>query len=206
MQVLDKAVSKSFVSILLLSVFFLVLSTAFASASGVDGESNDAGDAAFVQDADEGTEALLRQDEAPLTLKEMPAPVYEIETPEVPLGALPSLSTWAFANLLIALICLILSAVTTIKLLAERKSARSEVADEYDDNRAFISRDLPVSELLGVGVGAVSVALFLLTEDIRGMMQLVNGFTWLMLLILLVQIAVLFMAFESGKRLHGMDV
>jgi hypothetical protein len=201
MQVLDKAVSKSFILISVLSVFFLILSTMFVSASGVAGESDDAGDAAFMQSDDAGTEALSRQEEAPLTLKEIDAPIYEIATPEVPLGALPSLRTWTFANLLIALVCLIMSAVTIIKLLAERKSVRGRVPDEYGDDHAFISSDSLVFKLLGAGVGAASVVLFLLTENIRGMMQPVNGYTWLMILILLVQSAILFMAFGNGKQL-----
>jgi hypothetical protein len=132
--------------------------------------------------------------------------VYEIESAEMPLAALPSRETWAFANLIIALICLIVSVATLVTLpAAERKRARDEISGEYDDYRACIERDRLIFKLLGAGVGAASVVLFLLTENPGGAMQPANGYTWLMALVLLAQLSIIFMAFKGGKCLCGLD-
>jgi hypothetical protein len=131
--------------------------------------------------------------------------LYEIESADIPLAALPSMRTWALANLLIALICLIASVFTIASLPASRRRARKAAFDEYGDYRDFIAKDTLVFKLLGVGVGAASAVLFLLTENLHGTMQAANGYTWLMALILLAQSGILFVAFSGGKRLYGFE-
>ncbi|MDR2088745.1 MAG: hypothetical protein LBP73_05265 [Clostridiales Family XIII bacterium] len=132
--------------------------------------------------------------------------LYEIESAEVPLAALPSMKTWAFANLCIAVLCFVASAVTIVTLpLTKQRRARSGIPDECNDYRVCIERDRLIFKLLGAGVGAASVVLLLLTENLRGAMLPANGYTWLMSLILLVQLAILFMAFKGEEWLCGPD-
>jgi hypothetical protein len=161
----------------------------------------------FASDEDGETNDLtaLWETDAAATSQEAELFLYEIESSEVPLAALPSMKTWALANLLIALGCVIVSAVTIVSLPASRRHASGTAFDEYGDYGDCIARDMLIFKLLGAGVGAASAVLFLLTENVRGTMQAANGYTWLMALILLTQIGILSVAFSGGKRLYGFD-
>lgn len=216
MQVLREKFRKRLVLGMLIALFALSFAN-FAFASGDGGADGTvlAQDAIAAQDTPEAALAFDAAPEAEVaslwdaaqTAPEPEPVIYEFEEAEVPLAALPSMQTWAFANLLIALLCLAVSLMTLIRLpLAARRRARDEVFDEYSDYRACIFKDLLVFKLLGAGVGAASVVLFLLTENIRGAMQAANGYTWLMALILFAQVAILFVAFRNGKQLYDFDV
>jgi hypothetical protein len=175
--------------IALLAVGPTIAPPTFAAGDG------DADEPAFAQE----TNAAAPQEADPF--------LYEIEATELPLAALPSMETWALANFLIALICILLSTATLASLPATaRRRARDAALDEYGDYRDCIAKDLLVFKWLGAGVGAASAVFFLLTENLRGTMQTANGYTWLMTLILFTQIGILLVAFRGGARLYGFDV
>jgi hypothetical protein len=185
---------------LVLGTLIALLAIGPIAAPSFAADDGTADEPAFAQEAN----AAAPQTEA--TPQEAEPFLYEIEATEPPLAALPSLKTWALANFLIVLICILLSVVTLASLLATaRRRARDAAPDEYDDYRDCIATDPPVFKWLGAGVGAASAVLFLLTENLRGTMQTANGYTWLMALILLAQIGILLVAFRGGARLYGFD-
>jgi hypothetical protein len=162
-------------------------------------------ESSFEQESNSEDGELTSEAEDVLTLKEIDESSYTvIETPEVPLAASPFLHSWAFVNLLMAIIGLIISALTVITLLAG-KGVRAGVSDEYEAYRVFCfnTRNATLLKLAGVSAGVASVVLFLLTEDIHGVMRLFDDFTWLMVLIVFVQIAIVATSFGIDKRLRG---
>jgi hypothetical protein len=190
--------------IFILGLAFVLLSAvSIASPLFAFGSDGDASEAVLVRDAaDEGDAPAPAETET----RGANDVVYEIETPEVPAVELPALRTWALMNFLIALVCFVVSAVTIIALPAtNRRVTRYAMSDEYGDYRNFVSKDLLVFRLLGSSVGIAALVLFSLTENMHGAMRLVNGYTWLMALILFAQFAILLMASGREKRLEHAD-
>jgi hypothetical protein len=149
-------------------------------------------------------DGVLPSEEDILTLREIDDSAYAIvESPEVPLALLPPLGTWSFANLLIAVVGLIISALTVIALLAG-KDARSEVSAEYGARRRSALRGSVLLKIIGAAIGVASVVLFLLTEDVHGVTKPVNGGTWLMALILFAQAAIVLTSFGADRRLRDL--
>jgi hypothetical protein len=202
-----RGLHKKLLSGIALGMLIFLLAAAPAASVFASSDGDDADGLVLARETAAGSLWDAAQTEAFTQTAPETAPIlYEIETPEVPLAALPSMTTWAFSNLLIALVCFVISAATLVSLpAAARRRAREEVSDEYSDYRACIARDLLIFKLLGAGVGAASAVLFLLTENVHGAMQAANGYTWLMALILFTQVAILFVAFR-GKRLYDFDV
>jgi hypothetical protein len=178
-------------------VLVLILAV-FASSSVFAGsvvENSD--EPAFEQEANLGDNEPISDAEDVLTLREIDESAYTIiETPEIPLAASPFLGSWAFVNLLMAIIGLIISALTVIVLLAG-KGLRGEVSDEYGPRNTMLLK------LIGASIGVASVVLFLLTEDVHGVMRSVDGLTWMMALIVFIQIAIVAVSFGIDKRLRG---
>jgi hypothetical protein len=166
---------------LILGLMFVSLSVSCAAPQAF--ASDPGGPDETVTSQEEAGGAAPRDDGDVLRLKEIDATVYAIiYEPEVPLRAAPYAGTWSPVNLVMALASLVVSALIVIALLAGMAS-RGERAD---------GGGFPLSALRPAGacVGVVSVAMFVLTEDVHGVMLPVNGSTWIMALILAAQLAV----------------
>jgi hypothetical protein len=185
----------------------VLLFTAFVSipafATDESDESDNSGEPGFEQEMNSDDNDFTTDDEGGLPLKEIDESAYiDIETSEVPLAQSPFPNSWAFLNLLMAIISLILSALTVITLLAG-KNIRSDSTDEYGAYHAFNSGNTTLLKLIGTGIGAASVVFFLSTEDIHGVMRSVDEFTLPMALIIFTQIVIVSASFGIAGRPRG---
>jgi hypothetical protein len=189
------------VIVLLLAV--LASTPVFAAYEGENPAGSD--ESVFEQESNSDDNELALEAEDVLTLREIDDSSYTfIETTEVPLAASPLLGAWAFVNLLTAIVGLIISALTVVTLLAGKEPS-GEVSDGYAAYRVFgfNPRNTMLLKLIGASLGVASVVLFLLTEDVHGVMRLIDDFTWPMALIVFVQIAIVAASFGIDKRLRG---
>jgi hypothetical protein len=182
-------------------MFLATATTSAVFAADAVGIGDDSDEPVFAQETD-GNTYDFSSDEDALTLKEIEESVYDIDETETPLVEFPSVENWALVNVLAALAAIILSASTVTALIAER-AAKAKILGVYGSRKEFVLRYSPIFKLLGAGLGFVSAIIFLLTEDIHGVMQPIDEFTWLMALILIVQSIVLFTAFGGEKRFRG---
>jgi hypothetical protein len=204
MHILSKHTLKDFVwiSMFVLFLIFFASLVAFAADNGAAG--NDSDGQALAREADAEEETLFSDGDF-LTLEKIDESTHKlIETPDIPLVALPPIEAWSFANLIIALAALIISALTVITLLAGR-SAAAEISGEHDVYRGFDPRKPRALKFFGVCIGVASVVLFLLTEDVHGVTRAVNERTWLMALMLVVQTVIVLASFRIERRSRDIE-
>jgi hypothetical protein len=153
-----------------------------------------------------GTDSVSEGVEPPVD--ESPADDEEtIEDEAVPETAPENLEQWALANLIAALLTVLICLVLFITLFTGRRRVEDE--DETDRRYEYIEYEKPEEEteyelkrrtLVRLGSiipAAAAVLLFVFTENLRNPMTLMDHWTLLMLTVLIVQLIV---AFLSKKR------
>jgi len=100
-------------------------------------------------------------------------------------------AAWALVNLICAIITVIIALMLVIGIIGKRREKQSDEQDGTDDEQSErrIKRHV-WSRLASVVVGIVAVVVFILTEDMTLPMALVDRWTLLMVVILLVQVVV----------------
>jgi hypothetical protein len=178
-------VRAGFVAALLLLLAAQSLFPVFSFALGPAAGSGEDGPAAYAAD---GADADGANDANGAGGLDGAAQETQIEDEEVPLGILPSFTTWAFANFIIALVCMIVSVTVLVVFLTTGR-------------KTFGRREPYLSfALAGACMGVVALAAFLLTEDMHSLMVTYDGFTALMLVIFAAQMAFLALAFRNARK------
>jgi hypothetical protein len=202
MHILSKRALRDFVWISMFVLFLTFFASVAAFAADEGAADNDPDGPALAGGADAEEDTLFSDGDF-LTLEEIDESTYKIiETPDIPLTAPPLIRAWSFANLIVAIAGLIISALTVVTLLAG-KSAMAGISGERDAYRGFDPRNPRTLKFFGMFIGVASVVLFLLTEDVHGVMRAVNERTWLMALMLIVQTAIVLASFRMERRSRG---
>ena len=135
---------------------------------------------------EEGPEETIDEPETPLAPAEPEAPAEEpaeeeIEEADTPLA---SGAAWALLNLILMLCTALVSILLLIGFLGKKKKEDENENVEYTVKRKGVTRVLSLIPAIG------SIIAFLLTENMRNPMVFVDRWTWLMVLIALVQVIV----------------
>ena len=104
-----------------------------------------------------------------------------MEDPEVPL-ARAAAGYWALVNLVAALLTLLLTILLAIVKYVGRDEGEAEAGSEEERQNVSTWR-----LLLSIGITILVAVIFLLTEDLTNTMALVDRWTILMIIILVVQ-------------------
>ena len=150
---------------------------------------------------EEGPEETIDEPETPLAPAEPEAPAEEpaeeeIEEADTPLA---SGAAWALLNLILMLCTALVSILLLIGFLGKKKKEDENENVEYTVKRKGVTRVLSLIPAIG------SIIAFLLTENMRNPMVFVDRWTWLMVLIALVQVIVCIFA-RKEKEVRGRRV
>ena len=108
-----------------------------------------------------------------------------IDNGKTPLGGLKLRETWALVNLLAAILCLIASIVLLAGMLKKKNDQQQK----------------KTWRILAIITGILSPIAFFITEDMTKKMQFVDSWTWLMLILLVVQVVcILIMRSTQNKQ------
>ena len=145
---------------------------------------------------EEGPEETIDEPETPLAPAEPEAPAEEpaeeeIEEADTPLA---SGAAWALLNLILMLCTALVSILLLIGFLGKKKKEDENENVEYTVKRKGVTRVLSLIPALG------SIIAFLLTENMRNPMVFVDRWTWLMVLIALVQVIVCIFARKEKEE------
>ena len=120
---------------------------------------------------------------------EASVPVFTIGGLEIPLYGIMDLPVWALVNLFLSIVGLFLAAITV-----SRARRRRRFATDRDSDR------LKLVVLLTAAIAAMAgIILFLFTEDISNLMVIVDAWTIVHLLILLIVVASMVVSTMVGK-------
>ena len=145
---------------------------------------------------EEGPEETIDEPETPLAPAEPEAPAEEpaeeeIEEADTPLA---SGAAWALLNLILMLCTALVSILLLIGFLGKKKKEDENENVEYTVKRKGVTRVLSLIPAIG------SIIAFLLTENMRNPMVFVDRWTWLMVLIALVQVIVCIFARKEKEE------
>ena len=145
---------------------------------------------------EEGPEETIDEPETPLAPAEPEAPAEEpaeeeIEEADTPLA---SGAAWALLNLILMLCTALVSILLLIGFLGKKKKEDENENVEYTVKRKGVTRVLGLIPAIG------SIIAFLLTENMRNPMVFVDRWTWLMVLIALVQVIVCIFARKEKEE------
>ena len=145
---------------------------------------------------EEGPEETIDEPETPLAPAEPEAPAEEpaeeeIEEADTPLA---SGAAWALLNLILMLCTALVSILLLIGFLGKKKKEHENENVEYTVKRKGVTRVLSLIPAIG------SIIAFLLTENMRNPMVFVDRWTWLMVLIALVQVIVCIFARKEKEE------
>ena len=145
---------------------------------------------------EEGPEETIGEPETPLAPAEPEAPAEEpaeeeIEEADTPLA---SGAAWALLNLILMLCTALVSILLLIGFLGKKKKEDENENVEYTVKRKGVTRVLSLIPAIG------SIIAFLLTENMRNPMVFVDRWTWLMVLIALVQVIVCIFARKEKEE------
>ena len=148
---------------------------------------------------EEGPEETIDEPETPLAPAEPEAPAEEpaeeeIEEADTPLA---SGAAWALLNLILMLCTALVSILLLIGFLGKKKKEDENENVEYTVKRKGVTRVLSLIPAIG------SIIAFLLTENMRNPMVFVDRWTWLMVLIALVQVIVCIFARKEKEEPDG---
>jgi len=123
--------------------------------------------------------------------------VYEavVEPEPVPLAAF-----WALINLILCLIGALLAIVTFIRAILPKKKDEDEDTGETEQ-----TKNRMIFVILTVVLGVLGVIIFILTEDMRNPMILVDRWTIVNLIVLLVEAIVMYFAFRRASEEEDRD-
>ncbi len=131
---------------------------------------------------------------------------------EVPLAAGGNSPAWALLNLLFTILTGIISLVVVIayffgKKKKEQENEKSELyamrrmrTERYEDEDAGKLKKKGIARLISIVVAIVAVVIFILTEDMRLPMVMMDKYTILMAIIAIAQIVVAFFTKKSRKK------
>ncbi|MBR4462593.1 MAG: hypothetical protein IKS51_08450 [Erysipelotrichaceae bacterium] len=105
----------------------------------------------------------------------------DIDDTEVPMAA-PG--AWALVNLIASILSVITALLLVISFFTKKEESKEEEEEEKEE-----TENRKASKFLGLVPAIVSVIVFLLTEDMRLPMVLIDRYTLLMILILLISLA-----------------
>ena len=145
---------------------------------------------------EEGPEETIDEPETPLAPAEPEAPAEEpaeeeIEEADTPLA---SGAAWALLNLILMLCTALVSILLLVGFLGKKKKEDENENVEYTVKRKGVTRVLSLIPAIG------SIIAFLLTENMRNPMVFVDRWTWLMVLIALVQVIVCIFARKEKEE------
>ena len=145
---------------------------------------------------EEGPEETIDEPETPLAPAEPEAPAEEpaeeeIEEADTPLA---SGAAWALLDLILMLCTALVSILLLIGFLGKKKKEDENENVEYTVKRKGVTRVLSLIPAIG------SIIAFLLTENMRNPMVFVDRWTWLMVLIALVQVIVCIFARKEKEE------
>ena len=145
---------------------------------------------------EEGPEETIDEPETPLAPAEPEAPAEEpaeeeIEEADTPLA---SGAAWALLNLILMLCTALVSILLLIGFLGKKKKEDENENVEYTVKCKGVTRVLSLIPAIG------SIIAFLLTENMRNPMVFVDRWTWLMVLIALVQVIVCIFARKEKEE------
>ena len=145
---------------------------------------------------EEDPEETIDEPETPLAPAEPEAPAEEpaeeeIEEADTPLA---SGAAWALLNLILMLCTALVSILLLIGFLGKKKKEDENENVEYTVKRKGVTRVLSLIPAIG------SIIAFLLTENMRNPMVFVDRWTWLMVLIALVQVIVCIFARKEKEE------
>ena len=127
---------------------------------------------------------------APKTTESTPTDILDPQTPKVE----PEIGSWALINL----IATILSCIIALLLIFTKKDTDDE-EDEYTDEEIKDIRRMRITKIASILVGVISIIIFILTEDMSLPMVLVDKWTLLMILLLIIEIVNIFIIRQQSK-------
>ena len=145
---------------------------------------------------EEGPEETIDEPETPLAPAEPEAPAEEPAEEEIEEADTPLASgvAWALLNLILMLCTALVSILLLIGFLGKKKKEDENENVEYTVKRKGVTRVLSLIPAIG------SIIAFLLTENMRNPMVFVDRWTWLMVLIALVQVIVCIFARKEKEE------
>jgi hypothetical protein len=138
-------------------------------------------------------------------LRGLDIPTMGIGNLEVPLFGPAGFATWAFLNLVLALLCLIGGFWSALSLWLNRNKGAAGARAKADGEamRAAdekLARARVGGKALAVATGIGATVFFLLTEDLSNLMVLADSLTWISALIAAFEAATLRFAFAKARR------
>lgn len=128
-------------------------------------------------------------------------PTVQIEDPDAPLTNLDEGRAWALLNLILSIIGLIISIALLVRYLVKRNREEDDAQDAAKNQTAQERRKKDhVFTILTIVTGIVSIIVFILTENMRYPMVIVDAWTILMAVFFIAQIVFTCLALKGGKE------
>ncbi|MCL1853704.1 MAG: InlB B-repeat-containing protein [Peptococcaceae bacterium] len=129
-------------------------------------------------------------------IKESNVPVISIGNNEIPLVGLPGVMVWALVNLILCVLGVILAIITLNRVIIKKRQD-----DDNEKQRKTRKTFLIITAVLAVA----GVILFLLTEDMRNLMVLLDAWTIVSLVIFVAEIIGVVFVFKRSKNKDNDD-